>query len=1211
MARSDLDFALVEIIDGGGDDEALATSLAGKTGQTVEWLPEEEKYLVKTFDGEELSVAPARLRPYAAPPPEAGGFDLVFPASQERSEDFTSDLLNVLSKKSYCVVQMSSTPQLRKNAVNEAEDAAEWIRLAADFEMAFIGRRPKGKKLQWASDDASDSATGTTAAVTSLNSVGAAVVAITPGLGFFSSEMTNVLMTASCSTDEEQTLLEKMEKDEKKVVDGKEVRDFVGFSSRRKICMMYFVSGSGGTLTFHPRAKSSSDVEIPCNENNLVVFQNDLMDFTFAPSGKQLAMQAWILRDKFENEGGCFRDSFDEEVLEAIDNIPAGPIYGDGSETTDIMALAIRGSGEVWSPENYWTVFNAGTDCGIHCPHERWDNDMYFSDEAFSPPGKCYSKHYGMTNMEQMGHFDCDFFGYSQDECMVIDPPARVACEVGYECLHRGGWTKETLKGQDLTMVGGYAESEYTQRFTLAGMWGVRPDARTLSLACAAACRMHYAFGTTGPVGTVETACSSGLTATCCVHAKMRGHSGDALAQTSFKRYIYGLAWAANGYFDPFTTIGFCGAAMLGHYGRCLTFDTTADGYMRAEAQGALYMKISMKEDFARLAMMCGSCMNQDGRSASLTAPHGPSQQECIRSCLREGNIQPLDIQFQELHGTGTALGDPIEVGALRATMMTYQGRTREKGLVKTSSKSNHGHGEISAGIVGIIKCVLLGMNAACAANLHLRILNPHIDSNGYPVYFTSEACDQGADTGYNGVSSFGFGGSNARGDVWGRAISGARNTDPKGWEMDMTATRVQRFYEVFWYDEPRCAEVSIAETNLADYEGDYLTGDPLDCPWLEETPDLFVEGSFNGWKKGQRMIQEEDSNEFNFAITLGDTRVEQFRFNINEYPDAAIFPMTKSTSSQETPVLGPGPAPAGQYWVIDGIADGASQGTVYKITFKYDKETRQKKVSWAPTTEEPMLAMAAESSFNGFKHSYSVVASWNRFVPMAMPPVINVAEPGTYQISVMIGNTGHEEFYFLRDGQKSEAIYPASHKAKSGDVPVRGPDLYCEKKYFDVVGDTGDRVDIKLKVWEGEVGVSITSIQMGTATFNSDNSISGKRFFVKTDDPLPLAMKSVSDDGTVYRAETFIPQNSDGCMNFQILVDENLLRAIHPEMPGADQGVTAALGPDSQGEGLNWAIFSEPGAFVTITLDLSKEDPRQIVTWEVAMSHPSVEAAG
>merc|ERR1719277_2872206 len=103
----------------------------------------------------------------------------------------------------------------------------------------------------------------------------------------------------------------------------------------------------------------------------------------------------------------------------------------------------------------------------------------------------------------------------------------------------------------------------------------------------------------------------------------------------------------------------------------------------------------SSGENASKLAILCSSCINQDGRSASLTAPHGPSQQECIRYSLRESGITPFDIFIQELHGTGTALGDPIEVGSLRATMMAVKGTVRSNPLVKTSMKSNLSHTEI------------------------------------------------------------------------------------------------------------------------------------------------------------------------------------------------------------------------------------------------------------------------------------------------------------------------------------------------------------------------------------------------------------------------------------------------------------------------------------------------------------------------------------
>mmetsp|Transcript_4191 Transcript_4191/g.13123 ORF Transcript_4191/g.13123 Transcript_4191/m.13123 type:complete len:170 (+) Transcript_4191:2-511(+) len=154
-----------------------------------------------------------------------------------------------------------------------------------------------------------------------------------------------------------------------------------------------------------------------------------------------------------------------------------------------------------------------------------------------------------------------------------------------------------------------------------------------------------------------------------------------------------------------------------------------------------------------------------------MTAPHGPSQQEVIRNSMREAWLTPDMITVAECHGTGTALGDPIEVGALRSVL----GEARSKPILKTSAKTNIGHLEAAAGVAGLVKCVLLLGYSTCLPNAHLGVLNPHLDVEDFPVYFATEGQDYGANSGLTGVSSFGFGGTNARADVWGHAQHGHR----------------------------------------------------------------------------------------------------------------------------------------------------------------------------------------------------------------------------------------------------------------------------------------------------------------------------------------------------------------------------------------------------------------------------------------------------
>ena len=169
-----------------------------------------------------------------------------------------------------------------------------------------------------------------------------------------------------------------------------------------------------------------------------------------------------------------------------------------------------------------------------------------------------------------------------------------------------------------------------------------------------------------------------------------------------------------------------------------------------------------------RVCALIGTATNQDGRSASLTAPNGPAQQQVIKKSMRFAGINPNTVSIAECHGTGTALGDPIEVGALMAVM-----HERKVPIFKTSAKSNIAHLEAGAGIAGLTKCIMMINMGTAPPNCHFNIINPHLTIEGYPVYFDTEDIDIGLSSLYCGVSSFGFGGTNSRADVFGYATKG------------------------------------------------------------------------------------------------------------------------------------------------------------------------------------------------------------------------------------------------------------------------------------------------------------------------------------------------------------------------------------------------------------------------------------------------------
>ncbi|KAI8473973.1 MAG: thiolase-like protein, partial [Monoraphidium minutum] len=231
--------------------------------------------------------------------------------------------------------------------------------------------------------------------------------------------------------------------------------------------------------------------------------------------------------------------------------------------------------------------------------------------------------------------------------------------------------------------------------------------------------RLSYTFGLRGPAVSVDTACSSSLVA---AHA-----AAGALGLGQCGAAVVGgvnLTLAAD------TPIMFTRAGMLARDGRCKTLDATADGYVRAEAVGVMVVEAlssapaSHPAAAAPLALLAGSAVNQDGRSSGLTAPNGPAQQDVVRAALDSAGLSPGDVTGVSMHGTGTPLGDPIEVGALAAV---FGGARRAAPLALLSSKSWLGHAEPAAGVVGMLHAAGALCHAAALPISHLRGLNPYL----------------------------------------------------------------------------------------------------------------------------------------------------------------------------------------------------------------------------------------------------------------------------------------------------------------------------------------------------------------------------------------------------------------------------------------------------------------------------------------------------
>ena len=419
------------------------------------------------------------------------------------------------------------------------------------------------------------------------------------------------------------------------------------------------------------------------------------------------------------------------------------------TEPIAIIGLGCRFPGAK-NHEAFWQLLRNGVDAITEVPTDRWHTGI-FHDVNPLTPDKLGTRWGGF--LEQVDQFDPQFFGISPREAARMDPQQRLLLEVTWEALEDAGHAPDQLAGSQTGVFNGISSSDYA-RFQFGTLDRVDAYAGTGSALSIAANRLSYLLDLKGPSLAIDTACSSSLVA---VHlacqSLLLGESNLA------------LAGGVNLILLPDLTAAFSQARMIASDGRCKTFDAAADGYVRGEGCGVVVLKRlsdALKDGDHIWALVHGSAVNQDGRSNGLTAPHGPAQQAVILQALSRARISPAQIGYVEAHGTGTSLGDPIEVQALGNVLR--EGRPKGKACAVGSVKTNIGHLEAAAGIAGLIKAVLCLMHGEIPPHLHLKNLNPYIPLDELPIVIPTERqpWPAGAQPHFAGVSSFGFGGTNA-----------------------------------------------------------------------------------------------------------------------------------------------------------------------------------------------------------------------------------------------------------------------------------------------------------------------------------------------------------------------------------------------------------------------------------------------------------------
>lgn len=438
-----------------------------------------------------------------------------------------------------------------------------------------------------------------------------------------------------------------------------------------------------------------------------------------------------------------------EQLRERINEMGSGarPL----TEPIAVVGLGCRLPGGSRDPESFWRMLSEGVDATGEFPAERGDARALYDPDP-DAPGKAYTIRGGFLG--RVDRFEPAVFGISPREALGMDPQQRLALEVAWEALEHAGYAPDSLDGSATGVYLGVSTTDYVRLRQARGAVEDVDAYQLMGEPSFAAGRISYTLGLRGPSKVIDTTCSSSLVA---VH--------EACQALRLRECDMALAGGVNLMLAPYGFVLMSKFRALSPDGRCKTFDAAADGYARGEGAGIVTLKRlsdALRDGDHIAAVIRGSAVGHDGRSSGLTVPNPAAQQQVITGALAQAGIDPADVDYLEAHGTGTSLGDPIELRAAQAALARH--RTDGEPLLVGSVKTNIGHLESAAGIAGLIKLILCLQNSLIPPHLHFDTPNPHVDWSRLQIRVTAEQHawpDRGRDR-IGAISSFGASGTNA-----------------------------------------------------------------------------------------------------------------------------------------------------------------------------------------------------------------------------------------------------------------------------------------------------------------------------------------------------------------------------------------------------------------------------------------------------------------
>ncbi|WP_440201282.1 SDR family NAD(P)-dependent oxidoreductase [Bacillus thuringiensis] len=452
-----------------------------------------------------------------------------------------------------------------------------------------------------------------------------------------------------------------------------------------------------------------------------------------------------------------------ETTLDSTSNLRSvmNPFPSHQSRDITYEPIAIVGMGGVMPQsedlEVFWDHLAEGRDLITEVPLERWDWKEYYGN-PLEEENKTQCIKGGF--MKDIDTFDASFFKVSPKEAKLMDPQQRIFLETAWKTFEDAGYKPSNLAGSKTGVFVGVTNIEYTDVITEASI-PIEGHLATSNAHFLIPNRTSYFFDLRGPSEAVDTACSSSGVA---IHRAINSlHAGEC---------EMALVGGVNALFSPRSVITFDKAGMLSKEGKCKTFDKNSDGFVRGEGLGTLLLKPLSKaiaDNDQIHAVIRGSAVNHSGKSKSFTAPNPNGQIEVMKSALHKSKICPSTINYVEVHGTATTLGDTVELEALKSVFKDVKTKS-EFTCGLGSVKTNVGHLEAASGMASILKVILAMKNKTLPPSIHFEEANPFINIEESPFYIVKEKkeWDQFIDTNGEkiprraGVNIFGAGGVNS-----------------------------------------------------------------------------------------------------------------------------------------------------------------------------------------------------------------------------------------------------------------------------------------------------------------------------------------------------------------------------------------------------------------------------------------------------------------